>query len=81
MQDPETAFGRGESNARVSVDKLIHECGLDAAEIEWRKEFAGSDETDTRRLADLEDVFRALAGESQRHASDIEGTVQRPGTD
>ena len=64
MQDFEDAFGRGQLNAQLSVDELMEECGLDETEIEWRKDFVGFDDTDTRRLSELEGVFRD-------HADDI----------
>jgi hypothetical protein len=57
-------FGQGGLNAAVDPDALLEDIGLDAAEIDWRKEFVGFDEDDRDRLASLEPTFR-------EHADDL----------
>jgi methyl-accepting chemotaxis protein len=63
MNDWSNVFGGGSLNAQLDVDSLVAECGIDAPEIEWRKEFVGFDEGDERRLADLEQLFEAHTDE------------------
>jgi len=58
MKDWSNEFGHGAMNARLDVDALVDECGLDEREIAWRKEFVGFDETDERHLSNLESTFR-----------------------
>ncbi len=54
-------FGKGGLNDRFDVERLISEIGLNASEIEWRKEFIGFDREDERRLERYEDAFAANA--------------------
>ncbi|WP_439028550.1 protoglobin domain-containing protein [Haloarchaeobius sp. DT45] len=55
---PEQQFGQGGLNRFVDATALVDDIGLDAEEVAWRKEFVGFDETDERRLADLEPLLR-----------------------
>ncbi len=56
---PEATFGHGGLNAFVDVDELLSRLELDDKEIAWRKSFIEFDETDEKRLDDLEPLFRA----------------------
>jgi len=51
-------FGLGGLNRFVEADSLTEQIGLDDEEIAWRKTFIGFDETDVRRLNDLEPLLR-----------------------
>ena len=50
-------FGKGGLNDRLDAAELVDEIGLDAEEIQWRKEFVGFDAEDERRLSRYEDAF------------------------
>jgi heme-based aerotactic transducer len=56
--DPSMEFGLGGLNRFVEADSLTEQIGLDDEEIAWRKTFIGFDETDERRLDDLEPLLR-----------------------
>jgi hypothetical protein len=56
--DPSMEFGLGGLNRFVEVDSLTDQIGLDDDEVAWRKAFIGFDETDERRLDDLEPLLR-----------------------
>ena len=56
--DPSMEFGLGGLNRFVEADSLTDQIGLDDEEIAWRKTFIGFDETDVRRLDDLEPLLR-----------------------
>ncbi|NHN59200.1 globin-coupled sensor protein [Halorussus rarus] len=62
MSDYSSAdFGHGEMNDRLDVDDLVDGIGLDAAEIEWRKDFVDFDREDAERLESYADLFEANA--------------------
>ena len=63
MDNYATTFGRGRLNDGLDIDLLMDECGLTEREIEWRKRFIGFDETDERRLTELDRTFREHADE------------------
>jgi methyl-accepting chemotaxis protein len=71
------AFGQGELNRRVDVDRLVERIGLDEEEIAWRKEFVGFDEADAERLAGLSDLFEDSAEEvAERFYDNLTGHEQ-----
>ncbi|NGM70352.1 chemotaxis protein [Natronolimnobius sp. AArcel1] len=52
------SFGQGGLNPYLDADELVERIGLTENEIDWRKQFIGFDETDERRLSDLEPLLR-----------------------
>ncbi|MHC3437693.1 protoglobin domain-containing protein [Natrialbaceae archaeon A-gly3] len=78
--DSMDAFGTKGLNDRIDPDLLQGALGIDAAELEWRKDFINFDEEDARRLADLEPVFRDHRAEIARNFYDnlvsYEGTLK-----
>jgi hypothetical protein len=72
-------FGTGGLNEQLDVDSLVEEIGLDAAEIEWRKEFVGFDDRDVQRLQTYQDAFaenaEQIADDFYDNLTDYEETL------
>jgi hypothetical protein len=48
------------------LNHLVEECDIDAEEIEWRKEFIGFDEDNSRRLAGCRTASKPTPARSPR---------------
>ncbi|APX97919.1 globin-coupled sensor protein [Natronorubrum daqingense] len=76
--NPTETFGTGALNDAFDTAELVERIGLTEDELAWRKHFIGFDESDERRLADLEPVVRdnqdAIADDFYENLLGYEGT-------
>ena len=72
-------FGKGELNGQLDPDTLTEDIGLDAEEIQWRKDFLGFDSDDVQRLQTYQDAFaenaEKVADDFYDNLTDYEETV------
>ncbi len=75
----QSSFGVGGLNDELDLDSLFEEIGLDAAEIDWRKEFVNFDDEDVERLTSYSDQFEAnadqIADDFYAHLQEFDETM------
>ncbi len=63
--------------AGIDDEQLLSALGLDAAEMNWRKDFVGFDEGDKERLTELTPVFEDIADDLADHFYDHLGQYEQ----